>query len=867
MDQAFVGRQTELALLRGRLDAARRGTSQTVLIVGAPGVGKTALLDAFLVRAGQGVLRASGDSLETGLAYGVVEQLVGATGEPPTFPRAGDIADVRPARVGAQLLDLLGRAPARGQRIVVVDDAHWADPASLQALTFALRRLRTDRVLVLLAAHHDLVERLPVSLHRLIAGPAGTRLRLGGLETAELQALCLGLGVGSLSRRAAARLREHTDGNPMHARALLEELPTTILQHSGHLLPAPRSFRKLVQARLAACPTDAELLVAAAAVLGASCPLRLVSRVAAIDDPLPALEQAIHARLLEERHTATQRLVAFPDPLVRAAVYHHLGPARRAVLHARAAELATGDEAAVRHRVAAARGPDPELTAELMALAGRQALDRAWTAAADALLTAARLSPTQAEREWLVLQAVDHLLVDGNAMEAAVFADVVTTPNGARRGYGTPRLAMICGRDTDAGRVETPSWWHDDHGTRPDLAAAIAERLALHALLHGDGEQQGPVPAENRCLERSITLGWTDDLPRVRSTLTAALAARRHRRASLRWQLTSLAFLAEVEYRLGAWDDASAHAELAATLVRDTGEGHVSNRLSAFVHAVAALPLAARGARGPAAANISAAATHLERAGMAQPTIWIATAQALLALAGEDSRRIVDAFEPLRHHPAWASAGEPGWESWPALYAEALVLLGRCDQAQAALVPYEARAVACGRRSAQAVASRARGNLEAARGRDEQAETAFRTGLEHARTLPLPFDRALLETAYGRFLRRTGRREEAIVQLKAARDRLATLNARPYLERCDRELAACGRSPVRRSPGRQASLTSQELTVARLVATGRTNRQTADELVVSVKTVEYHLSNIYAKLAVNSRTQLALALHHDQGYT
>ena len=94
----------------------------------------------------------------------------------------------------------------------------------------------------------------------------------------------------------------------------------------------------------------------------------------------------------------------------------------------------------------------------------------------------------------------------------------------------------------------------------------------------------------------------------------------------------------------------------------------------------------------------------------------------------------------------------------------------------------------------------------------------------------------------------------------AARTRLASLSAQPYLERCDRELAACGHPQARLQPGPTAALTPQELTVARLVAAGRTNRQVAADLVVSVKTIEYHLSNAYAKLAVTSRTQLALAL-------
>jgi DNA-binding CsgD family transcriptional regulator len=920
MDQVFVGRHTELALLRTRLQAAQGGTLQLMLVVGAAGVGKTALLGAFLAATDQRVVRASGDNLESGLAYGVIQQLASDVGRPLperlTVLGTDYIADTHPVQVGADLVDLLGCLQADGPVILAVDDVHWADRESLQALVFALRRMRTDRVLVLLAARDDLVERLPASLHRLLAGPAGARLRLGGLAIAELRALSRALGAGSLSTRAAGRLREHTGGNPLHAKALLEELPASALHYTGHPLPAPRSFRKLVLARLAACPADAEPLVVAAAVLGTHCPLALASQLAEVDDPLPALEQAIHVRLLEERPTTTELQVAFPHPLVHAAVYHDLGPARRARLHARAAQLVADEAAAVRHRVAAARGPDPSLAAELITLAGEQALAGAWAAAADSLLTAARLGAAQAERERLVLQAVDQLLLSGNALEAAAVADEVAAfSNSTRRDYVAARLAMASGRHADAEPLLARAWQHSDLATQPDLTAAIAEQLAFYGLLHADGEQAvtwarralaaappnpvipsnlqdiltvglamagrapealaltaalpdpaaAPSPAgPDGWIGRSIALAWTDDLPGARGTLTAALAAYRHRGAPLPWALIGLGFLAEFEYRLGTWDDAIAHAELAVTLARDTDQDQGGDWLAAFIHAVAAFPLAARGAY-EAAAHASAAATHAERAGGEQSTIWVATARVLLALANGDDHRIVAALEPLQRLPVWAAAGEPGWQAWPALYAEALVALGRCDQAEAALVPFEARAAARGRRSAQATAARARGTLEAARGRHEQAEAAYRTGLAYARNLPLPFDRALLEAAYGRFLRRTGRRAGAVAHLTAARAWLARLDAQPYLERCDRELAACGRPPARRQPGPRATLTPQELAVARLVAAGRTNRQAAAALVISVKTIEYHLSNAYAKLAVTSRTQLALALRQDEG--
>ena len=147
--------------------------------------------------------------------------------------------------------------------------------------------------------------------------------------------------------------------------------------------------------------------------------------------------------------------------------------------------------------------------------------------------------------------------------------------------------------------------------------------------------------------------------------------------------------------------------------------------------------------------------------------------------------------------------------------------------------------------------------LVAAHGDITAAEAIFQRGLLEFEQLPMPFERALLELAYGQVLRRAGQRRAAASQLQAARGRLSALHDRPYLERCDRELAACGLTPAKRSDFDDRRLTAQETAVARLVATGKGNRQVATELFVSIKTVQFHLTHIYAKLGISSRGELA----------
>jgi DNA-binding CsgD family transcriptional regulator len=208
---------------------------------------------------------------------------------------------------------------------------------------------------------------------------------------------------------------------------------------------------------------------------------------------------------------------------------------------------------------------------------------------------------------------------------------------------------------------------------------------------------------------------------------------------------------------------------------------------------------------------------------------------------------------------------EPGFWPWQDLYADALVSAERFEQADAFLAPHERLAEQRGRRSMMARLARVRGRLDAAQGRVEDAEKAFQRGLELVGQLPLPFHQAQLELTYGQTLRRLGQRRAAAAQLHAAHERFAALGARPYLDRCERELNACGLSPAKRSHYDPSKLTAQELAVARLVAAGMSNRQVAADLFISIKTVQYHLTHIYAKLGIRSRAELAATLRDESG--
>jgi DNA-binding NarL/FixJ family response regulator len=249
--------------------------------------------------------------------------------------------------------------------------------------------------------------------------------------------------------------------------------------------------------------------------------------------------------------------------------------------------------------------------------------------------------------------------------------------------------------------------------------------------------------------------------------------------------------------------------------------------------------------------------------GAAVAVIYAGVAGAHLAAAHGNHTAVIAALVPLLHLPRRDGVDEPGVARWRDLLVDAMLATGDLGGAEAVLAPFERRAASRHRASAMAAAARVRGNIEMARDDRQSAEQAFQAGLASARAVDMPFDRALLEADYGRFLRRIGQRAAAAEHLQAACQLFERLGAHPYLERCRRELRACGLTPIDRKSADTTRLTPQELAAARLVATGLTNRQVASELVLSVKTVEYHLGNVYAKLGISSRSQLVLLMRRD----
>jgi len=912
--RVFVGRAAELAALAAALAAARAGRPHVVLIQGEAGIGKSSLVSQFLDgHHGVPVVAASGEEAEAFLPYGPVQQL--AAGAAAVSPDAltglellgrGPPADADPLLVGVELLALISSLQGSEAAAVVVEDLQWIDLASARALLFACRRLSADRVLVILTCRPGGLAHLGEGWERFVTGDRrATRLTLGGLDVDELGLLCRSLGRTGLSDRTFRRLREFTGGNPLQARALLAELTDEALTDTRGPWRAPRSLAEVVQLQLVPLPQAARDLVAAASVLGEHSRLVDVAAVAGTAAPAAALGEAERAGILVEQETPAGWRVSFAHPLVRQAVYGDLGAERRRALHLRAAAIAGGEEA-LAHRTAAAAGADPELARDLDQAAGLAAAAGNLRLAAWCRQQAAAVTGYGPDRDERTLSSFELLVRAADVAQAeAARPAVERIPVSARRDAALGQLALLAARPLEARTLLRAAWaahdpvadaaagaeaalglgmlfgisgsftestlWLDRAldsatGTEPWYDAARSMR-AIPVTLGGEGdralslfrdlpERAAMVPAAktDSLTYRGIVKLWTGDLQGATEDLGQAVN-RVSAGLQVRFPGQPLAFLAEAEFRSGRWDDCQDHAELAVSLAHDADRYYDLP----IVHSAAARVPACRGDWAMAASHVEAAEDAARTfGGFAE--IFAASVRAILGFARDDPGEALLGAATALAVPEIDCYDDPAAFWWRPLQIWALVRAGQLSEAEAVLAGFESRARDRGEFLAQVNAAWLRGLLAMAHDQPERAEPVLREGCRASDGGPYPFHRGLLHLEHGRCLSRLQRRKAAIAAVRAADDIFTALAARPFAHAAESELAALGVRPRGGADPELAGLTGQELRVARLVASGLSNRAAAAQLYLSPKTVEYHLASVFTKLGVSDRHQLAVRI-------
>ena len=919
-----VGRTLELAAVERFLDGVSDGPA-ALLVEGVAGIGKTTLwraaIDAARAR-GFTILSTTAVDSETDLPF------VGLRDLSATVPveAADELPDVQHEALDRALLRSAGSADphavcaaalsvvqgmSRDRPIVVaVDDVPWLDRPSQRLLSYVVRRLRRERVGMLIARRSG-EARLPIGLDGTVPVE---RVELGELDPDALHALLTDHGM-ALSRRTTAHIHRVSGGNPFYA----VEIGRAVVRDGGRVtgeLPVPGGVLAVTAERLAALsPTARHALDVVALLADPS-----VERVAEIvgPDAAGALEEAAAEGLLDIDGDGLR----FTHPILRSAVTAALPAARARTLHRDiAASSITAGERAL-HVAAAATGPDAAAATALDGAARRASAQGAPDAAADLADRAVALTPPD-HREQRARRVIDAATYHYRADDAATARErlrpvIDELPPGPLRAEallwsGTcwseddtdtalAHLRSALADVTDGGAAR------DDTGRRPgtdpgraqpggELSAAAHRQLAVVQVFAGDSftadaharrallaATAGGDPAS--IAESRATLAWTqfwnghgvrsellaggrgpwsrfapnhkslgivtgmllsltDDLDAARATLLAEYRDARERGMD-RAACIALFNLIEVERRAGHWDLCLEYAAEGHRIADVAGDG-----LGRALLLQARGHIHARQGKLDDARADAAAATALGEA-ISSPMVlrFAASLSGFVALSAGDHAAADRYLSPLAEGVLRDRGFDPGLARFVADHVEALVSLGELDRAEQLLAPFAAQAVAVGRASAIASAARSRALVLAARGDAEDALAA----LDAALLTEQPFERGRTLLVAGSIHRRARRR-------KAARD--ALLDAVAIFERLGSPLwAERAREETARIGGRaptSTALTEAEERVAALVSAGRSNREVAAELFLSVGTVESVLWKVYRKLGIRSRTELAVA--------
>lgn len=890
------GRADELATLRVWLAGIGAGRPGSLLVHGPAGVGKTSLVrEAVASRSEIDVIWVSGDEAEQLLPFGMVDQVWAQHG------RSRPTADGDALVAGADLVGLLGghEAPV----VLVVDDAQWVDAASVRALRFALRRLDTDDVSVLMVCRDPgSAEPLGGVIRSLRIAP-NRMLELPGLGAAAVASLAAEHGV-QLSNHAARDLAEQSRGNPLH---VLEMLPLlraegSMPEGSGLPLPSPPSVAELVATRLATLPAPTRSMVELASVLGVKVKLEVLAALAGNGEPglFSTLDPAVTSGVVQ----VVDGSVRFGHPLHQSATYHLIPPSARADLHRRAAAASAGAEQ-MRHLIAAAEGVDPDLAQRVATQAATLAQSGDHATAAGLFRAAERLAGPGPLRSECLLNGVEATLLSGGELSQDRAVALAALPPSAHRGLALGTHLMFAGERL-AAVAEWRAGWTLLKDGEDLLAARLAAGLARQlmndcepssALQYLDGAMrtgEGPLSGLLRC-QQAMALGQAGRLGEGLAVAMAAASSTARAEAAvgtlahgilLLWseradeaighlsvveqlsefgaplylRIMALVYRADAHLRCGEWDAALTDAQLASSLAASGGD----TALGAVAESYVVMVLAARGDTEQTNQRLARCRSFATRSGDVRSRGWATMATVSAAHARGDRQQIVAAFEPWWSRPDTVGSREPGIVRWADLYAEALVDSGRYDEARAVLDEALRIAVQRGNQRACAAYHRVGADLLAATVDLADADAVQAVGRAYDQVIAAVGDRrdleaALARMAQGRWLLRIGDTPAARAALTRAEELLAGLGAEPYLRRCRDDLARAGGVPLAPNALRQ-QLTAQELAVCTLLATGMANKQIARHLVVSSKTVEFHLSNAYRKAGVSSRAALVAKL-------
>jgi len=898
----LVGRERELAAVQDLLAAG--GRNRALVVTGEPGIGKSTLWEAGIGVArkrGFRVLATRASSADARLAFAALIDLLDEVGGkeleglPAPQRQALEVAVLRVEPVGHPpderaialgLLNVLrGMADSRSV-LIAIDDLQWLDPPSLKVLMFVAPRLETPRFRFLLSRRPSRFSPLEREI-----GPPLDRLGVGPLSLGATRQLLHDRLRLDLPRPLLRRLVDATMGNPLFTLEVGRMLAEGDLPGIGDDLPVPDTVEDLLGTRVGRLPDQVRRLLLAVALSQDP----TVVQLQAIADST-SLDEAVEANVL----VVDDHRVRAAHPLLAAAAKKRSGAAARRELHFELSCVVDDEELRARHLALAADVPDAELAATIAA-AARAALARgAWQAASELGEQALRLTPAddpaRPERAFYVVWT---LATVGERERAArilktELESVPAGPDRARLWLMMPAAvdnndelleyferaleesrtdpavhAAVLGNlsfNATAIRVEqireAEEW--AEQALEPSRADPEIERSVLYALAKARGLRGRPFDdIRERFLAISDTalyvLAWPERIAGLRhlwrGELTLAhevfaqLLALADERGDIQGYANVQAHLGELALRAGQWERAAALLDEWSASEREAMGHPVFERCQAHLAA----------GRGFAAEAERWATEELDRAKELSVPFHELDALSTFGLAHLIAHRPERAAESLRgvwQHCEREGVEEPGVFPVAPDLVEALVELGELEDARQVTDRLRVLSEEQEHPWGLATAKLCEGTIGLASGYREQAVRKLEQAAGHYEQLGLRFDAARSWLSLGRALRRHRKWGAARRSLEAAEAAFVDMGAPGWVDEVGAELARVGA----RRPQPSGELTPAERRVAELAADGLANKEIGQALFVSVKTVEGHLSHVYAKLGVRSRAQLARRL-------
>ncbi len=879
------GREREAARLDELVQSAARGP-RFVAIRGEAGIGKTVMWRWALDR-----LRRTGNRVLVTLcseeeSQGAMVGLIDLFEDQPVDQRVL-LPDVDRLERGHLVLEALRTLSADRPTVVAIDDVPWLDPVSAAALRYAFRRLDHDPVTVLVT---ERMEPDAEAASTTIPSDRSEHLVLGPVSRRATRHI-VSSTIGALPRPALQRVHELSGGNPMYA----IELARAVHRFDDPLVASvPPTLRDAVSARIGAVSPAVRSVLRVAAALGPS-DAATIAGVAGIADAAATIADAVGQGLLV---VGPDGIVRFDHPLVSASVLAAMNPVDRQALHGRLADVVTDPDARARHLVHSCAEPDADVAAELEGAAGRAARRGASALAADLAAHAVRVTPLSDERSRVrrSTAAIRHRAAAGDTVRALSETDalVASLPPGRARAEVIAMRVGIDYADADRyleqaldeagdddllrGRVlEMRAWMATMHRSQPTEGLADGEQAL--ALARSIGDRTVEMLASSTVAMASSMLGrprpelmehaialdtspgdarlghtpaivkgrvclWSGRLGEARATFEQLASA--YVSAGLEFQRPYRLFdLALLELAAG---DVTRAAELADDGIEAAGDGG-NEQATAWL----AYPA------GLAAAHLGDTDRAERWAGLLRTRGMLDDGHSRLVMADHVLGMAAMAAGRPSHAAAEMRTGVDRFRSagvlLPAMvpivsdFAEAVALSGDVRACAHVADEMERRAAAVDEPWVTAAAVRGRGLAAFAAG---DADAVPRLGEAAAifDELGYRLDAARALLLQAKALRRAGLRRRSAEALADAQARFRALGTEPWEAQTEAEIR-------RVAPTRETTdLTPTESRVVALVAAGRRNREIAGELNISVATVEAHLTRIYRKLQVRSRTEL-----------